>query len=60
MEKSQCEGRIVGRKGKQRVRATVSLVQSMKMSDSQSCVATGTHRSRPAGHIVSVSQPRVL
>ena len=29
------------------------------VSDGQSSVAAGTHRSRPAGHIVPVSQPRV-
>ena len=29
------------------------------MSHSQSCVATGTHWSRPKGHVVQVSQPSV-
>ena len=56
---SLCEGRIVGRKGKQRVQVPANLGQSMKKSDSQLCVATETHGSKLAGHLVPLSQPRV-
>ena len=51
MEKSRREGCVMGREGKHLERAAAKL--------GQSSVAAGTHRPRPAGHVVLVSQPRV-
>ena len=60
MEKSRREGHIVKRKGKHLMREGKQPgAVGENVSSSQSCVAMETHRSRPTGHLVPVSHPRV-
>ena len=47
MEKSRCEGRVVGRKGKHRVRAAVNLGQLTKLCRTVSRVSQWEHLPAP-------------
>ena len=59
VEKSWREGGAVGKGKAPGVSGGEPGIVDEDVSDSQPSVAAGTHRSRPTGHIVTVSQPRV-
>ena len=59
MEKSRCVSRICEEKREAAGAGDGKPGSVEDKSDSKSCVATGTHRSKPVGHVVFVSQPRV-